>query len=128
MIVASAEYGSPAVSCKDVKQLVKCLATHNFHGQEARKQKRHATAAPVTVVPLGADLRVVGQPTRTVTVNISSGGAAIVFPRLITEPYLVLDFAACGVELLPVILKIKRTRRLAMAFEIGGEFLSRIVN
>jgi hypothetical protein len=126
-ITASVEGASPAVSTKDVKRLVRCLATHNFHGREARKAKRHAIAAPVTAFPLGADLRVVGAPTRTVTVNISSGGAAVVFPRKVVEPYLVLDFTASGVELLPVILKVNRVRTLTMAFEIGGEFLSRIV-
>ena len=119
---------SSPIPQKDVQRLVQCLATKSFNGREGRKQKRHPVAAPVTVVPLGADLRVAGQPARVMTTNISGGGAALVHARRITEPYLALDFAASGVDLLPVILQVTRVRPLATAFEVAGKFMCRILH
>ena len=115
------------VSQKDVQRLVQCLAARTFNGREVRQQKRHPVAAPVTVVPLGADLRVVGQAARVMTINISGGGAALVHSRRIVEPYLAIDFAASGVDLLPVVLQVSRVRALAAAFEVAGRFVSRIL-
>jgi hypothetical protein len=119
---------SAGIAAKDVKRLVQCLTARTYSGPEARRQKRFPVAAPVTVLPLGPDLRITGPASRIMTVNISSGGAALVFPRHVAERYLAMDFSASGVDLLPAILHIKRTRRLAMAFEIAGEFLSRILH
>jgi hypothetical protein len=116
------------VAPKDVQRLVQCLAAKSFNGREGRKQKRHPVAAPVTVVPLGADLRVAGQPARVMTINISGGGAALVHARRIIEPYLAIDFGASGVELLPVVLQVTRVRALASAFEVAGKFLCRILH
>jgi hypothetical protein len=62
------------------------------------------------------------------TINISGGGCALVHARRITEPYLALDFAASGVDLLPVVLQVTRVRPLASAFEVAGKFLSRILH
>jgi predicted RNA-binding Zn-ribbon protein involved in translation (DUF1610 family) len=120
--------GASSIPQKDVQRLVQCLATKTFNGREGRKQKRHPVAAPVTVVPLGADLRVAGQPARVMTINISSGGVALVHARRIVEPYLAIDFSASGVDLLPVILQVKRVRTLASAFEVAGKFLCRILH
>lgn len=115
------------VSQKDVQRLVQCLAAKTHAGPEIRKQKRFPVAAPVTVVPLNADLRVAGQAARVMTINISGGGAALVHSRRITEPYLAIDFAASGVDLLPVVLQVSRVRALAAAFEMAGRFVSRIL-
>jgi len=116
------------ISQKDVQRLVQCLATRSFNGQEARSQKRFPVAAPVTVVPLGADLRVAGQAARVMTINVSGGGAALVHARRIVEPFLAVDFAASGVDLLPAVLQVTRVRRLATAYEVAGRFLSRILH
>ncbi|HEX6961808.1 MAG TPA: PilZ domain-containing protein [Lacipirellula sp.] len=116
------------VSAKDVQRLVQCLATKSFNGREARKQKRFPVAAPVTVVPLGADLRVAGQPARVMTINISGGGAALVHARRVVEPFLAIDFSASGVDLLPAVLQVTRVRALASAFEVAGRFLCRILH
>jgi hypothetical protein len=115
------------VSQKDVQRLVQCLAAKTHVGPEVRKQKRFPVAAPVTVVPLSADLRVAGQAARVMTINISGGGAALVHSRRIIEPYLAIDFAASGVDLLPVVMQVSRVRALAAAFEVAGRFVSRIL-
>jgi hypothetical protein len=116
------------VSQKDVQRLVQCLAARDYRGREVRKQRRFPVAAPVTVVPLGADLRVSGQPARVMTINVSGGGMALVHSRRIVEPYLAIDFAASGVDLLPAVLQVSRVRTLASAFEVAGSFVSRILH
>jgi predicted RNA-binding Zn-ribbon protein involved in translation (DUF1610 family) len=119
---------SSPIPQKDVQRLVQCLAARQYNGREARRQKRFPVAAPVTVVPLGADFRVAGQPARVMTINVSGGGAAIVHARRIVEPYLAIDFSASGVELLPAVLQVTRVRTLASAFEVAGRFQSRILH
>ncbi len=113
---------------KDVQRLVQCLAARTYNGREARRQKRFPVAAPVTVVPLSADFRVSGQPARVMTINVSGGGCALVHTRRIIEPYLAIDFSACGVDLLPAVLRVSRVRTLASAFEVAGMFQSRILH
>ena len=127
-IQVQTEGRSAGIAAKDVKRLVQCLAERTYSGREARRQKRYPVAAPVNVIPLGPDLRITGAAMRIMTVNISSGGAALVFPRQVAERYLAIDFSTSGVDLLPAILRVTRTRRLATAFEIAGEFLSRILH
>jgi predicted RNA-binding Zn-ribbon protein involved in translation (DUF1610 family) len=113
---------------KDVQRLVQSLSARPYNGREARRQKRHPVAAPVTVVPLGADFRVSGAPARVMTLNVSSGGCALVHSRRIVEPYLAIDFSTCGIDILPAVLKVIRVRTLAAAFEVAGQFQSRILH
>lgn len=122
------EWGSSVIAQEDVRRLVQCLAARTHNGPEVRKQKRYPVAAPVTVVPLDANFRVAGQPAKVMTINVSGGGAALVHPRPVAEPYLAIDFASSGVELLPAVLKVTRVRRLAAAHEVAGRFVSRILH
>lgn len=117
-----------AIPQKDVQRLVQCMVTRTFSGREGRRQKRYPVAAPVTVVTLSADFRVAGQAARVMTINVSGGGCALVHSRRIVEPYLAIDFAASGVELLPAVLRVTRVRALAAAFEVAGSFQSRILH
>ncbi len=118
----------PAMTQADVRRLVQCLAARTHDGPEVRGQQRHLVAAPVTVVPLDADFRVAGQPAKAMTINVSGGGAALIHPRPVAEPYLAIDFASSGVELLPAVLKVTRVRPLDAAHEVAGEFVSRILH
>ncbi|MCC6491551.1 MAG: hypothetical protein IT424_00855 [Pirellulales bacterium] len=112
---------------RDVQRLVQCLAIKTFVGTDVRRQRRFPVAAPVTIIPLGRDLRVAGQPARVMTINLSSGGLAFAHRRRLTEPFLAVDFGACGIEILPAVLQVTRVRSLASAFEIAGKFLCRIM-
>jgi hypothetical protein len=113
---------------KDVQRMVKGAASRKYLGREGRKQKRYPAAAQVTVVPLGPDFRVAGPPARIMTFNVSAGGAALFHSRRVIEPYLAVDFAASGIELLPAILQVTRVRTLPTAYEIAGKFVSRILH
>ena len=113
---------------RDVQHLVQCLAAKTFAGNEIRRQPRHPVAAPITMIPLSGDLRVAGQPARVMTTNISSGGVAFVHRRRTVEPFLAIDFSACGIDILPAILQVTRVRPLAAAFEVAGKFLCRIMH
>jgi hypothetical protein len=82
----------------------------------------------VTVVPLGRDFRIAAQPVRIVTTNLSGGGVALIHSRPVSQPYLAIDFAASGIDLLPAILEVTRVRQLAGGYEIAGKFISRILH
>jgi hypothetical protein len=103
-------------------------AARKYAGPESRKQKRYPCPAKVTIVPLGHDFRIASQPARVMTTNLSGGGVALVHARPITEPYVAIDFAASGIDLLPAILQVTRVRQLGAAYEIAGKFISRILH
>jgi hypothetical protein len=112
---------------KDAQRWARCSASRNYLGREFRKQKRFAVAAPVTAVPLSDNFRVSGHPARIMTVNVSGGGSALLHGQRIFEPFLAIDFAASGIDLLPAILHVTRTRKLATGWEIAGKFISRVL-
>ena len=118
-------------SCPVLRDLRLSPATRpspKFAGPESRKQKRFACPAQVTVVPLGHDFRIAAQPVRIVTTNLSGGGVALIHSRPVTQPYLAIDFAASGIDLLPAIVEVTRVRQLAGGYEIAGKFISRILH
>jgi hypothetical protein len=121
------EPASSRVRRVDVERLVKCMSMKQYGGVDARREKRYPVAAPVTIVPLGPDFRVVGKPFRAMTTNISSSGSALIHSGPILEPFLALDFAAAGVKLSPAILQVLRVRQLALASEIAGRLVCRIL-
>ncbi len=103
-------------------------AERRYTGPESRKQKRYPCPAKVTVVPLARDFRSASQPARVITTNLSGGGVAMVHARPVTQPYLAIDFAASGIDLLPAILQVTRVRQLPTGYEIAGKFISRILH
>jgi hypothetical protein len=115
------------VSRRDVMRLVECFANRKFLGTDTRQQTRHIVAAPVTVVPLSGDLRVAAPAERVLTVNVSSGGAALFHTRRIPQPFLAIDFTYAGVNLLPVLLETTRVRQVGNSYEIAGRFICRIM-
>jgi hypothetical protein len=103
-------------------------AERKYTGPESRKQKRYPCPAKVTIIPLGRDFRIAAQPARVVTTNLSGGGVAMVHARPVTQPYLAVDFAASGIDLLPAIVEVTRVRHLAAGYEIAGKLISRILH
>jgi hypothetical protein len=99
-----------------------------YSGPETRKQKRFPCPAQVTIVPLAEDFRIAAQPARIMTSNLSGGGVAMVHARPIKQPYLAIDFAASGINLLPAIVEVTRVRQLGGVYEIAGKFISRILH
>lgn len=115
------------VSRRDVTRLVECFANRKFMGTDTRSQQRHIVAAPVTVVPLSGDLRITAPAERVLTLNVSSGGAALFHTRRIPQPFLAIDFTYTGVNLLPVLLETTRVRQVGNSYEIAGRFVCRIM-
>lgn len=119
---------STKIRRSDVERLVKCMTARQFGGADVRREKRYPVAAPVTIVPLGFDFRIVGKPFRAMTTNISSGGSALIHAVPIFEPFLAMDFSVAGVKLSPAILEVTRVRHLAMACEVAGRLVCRILD
>lgn len=114
------------VNRRDLMRLVECFANRKFLGTDTRCQQRHIVAAPVTVVPMSGDLRIVAPAERVLTLNVSGGGAALFHTRRIPHPYLAIDFTYTGANLSPVLLETTRVRQVANSYEIAGRFVCRI--
>lgn len=115
-----------AIRPRDVERLIQCLSGREYTGAEKRNQARYRVAAPITVVPLAGNFRLAGKPVRTVLTNVSCGGAAFMSATRIADRYVLVDFAAAGVDLLPAVMQVSRIQPLQNAFTVAGKFLSRV--
>jgi hypothetical protein len=119
----------PAIRPQDAQRLVQCLSRLPYRGEEKRSNTRHAIAAPIIVTPLDASLRITSRPYRSTIINVSSNGAAFIHVERVAEPYLVIDFSASGVNLLPAVCRVLRTRTNAVgAKEVGVKFIARVTD
>ena len=109
-----------------VRRLVKALHPNAYTGPERREDVRYPVSVPVVAVPLSHDFRIDGDAIRMTTANVSLGGAALVHTRFSNAPFYALDFTAAGIDLLQVVLRVLRVRNLGLAYEIGGQFTSRV--
>lgn len=103
-----------------------CLSSVVREGSESRRHARHIVAKRVQAISLADDLRIVGPAYHAFTVNISTGGLAILQSHVPEHPYLAIDFSETTNALPPVLLKQLRVKQVGPAFEVAGEFLSRI--
>jgi hypothetical protein len=120
------EAASPPIPPKNVQRLIKSLVPGEYTGPDRRAHKRYPVTVPVVVLPLTSDFRIDGEPIQMTTVNISLGGAALMYTRFLDAPYLALDFSIAGVELLQVILKVLRVHSTGPVYEMAGQFISRL--
>jgi hypothetical protein len=111
---------------ENVQRLTRTIELDKYTGPDRRGQKRYPIAVPVVAVPLAPDYRVDGDAVQMTTANISLSGAALVHTRFINSPYLAIDFASAGIDSLKVVLRVQRVRHLGPAYEIGGDFISRV--
>ena len=110
----------------ELAQLNECLNTLVHEGPDSRQHPRYSLAKRVRALSLTDDLRVVGQPFNALTVNVSTGGIAILQACAPSHSYLAIDFSDTAAMLPPVLLKQLRVRSIGPAYEVAGEFLSRI--
>ena len=117
---------SPSVPPENVQRLVKSLVTETYTGDDRRRHKRYPVTVPVVAVALGSDFRIVGEPVRMTTADVSLGGAALIHTRFVDAPYLALDFSTAGVELMQVVMKVLRVRNIGPVYQVAGEFISQL--
>lgn len=109
-----------------VQQLSRFTHADELTEPDRRSEKRYSISVPVVALPLATDFRVDGEAVQMTTANISLGGAALVHTRFINSPYLAIDFASAGADSLKVVLKVRRIRSLGPAYELSGDFISRV--
>ena len=118
--------GESIATGDELAQLNECFNTLVHEGPDSRQHPRYSLAKRVRALPLTDDLRVVGQPFNALTVNVSTGGIAILQACAPSHPYLAIDFSGTARTLPPVLLKQLRVRPIGPAYEVAGEFMSRI--
>lgn len=121
--VAAARESSPA----NVECLIASLASSEETVSDRRRHQRHPVVIPLIAVPLGRDFQMAADPFPLATANLSLGGASLIHRQPVDAPYLVLDFTVAGGELLQVVLKVIRVRRVGPIYEIAGEFIDQLV-
>jgi hypothetical protein len=117
---------APSILPEHVQRLTKSLSPEESEWEDRRRHKRYPISIPVVALPLSLDFRVDGDALPMTTRNLSLGGVALLHTRFLDAAYLAIDFAAAGEEKLQVVLKVLRCRPLGLAYEIGGEFISRV--
>jgi hypothetical protein len=118
--------GEPISARDELAQLNECFKTLVHEGRDSRQHPRYPLAKRVRALSLTDDLRVVGQPFNALTVNVSTGGIAILQSCIPSHSYLAIDFSDTDATLPPVLLKQLRVRPIGPAYEVAGEFVSRI--
>jgi ribosomal protein L37AE/L43A len=118
--------GGKSVRAQLVSQshrLVEGLVADAYRGVERRSHARYPVAAPVTGIPLSADFRVVGPALAMMTLNLSSGGIALIHKQACEAPYFALDFADAGLGVLQILLRVLRTSDIGLQHVTAGDFL-----
>lgn len=122
-------YGEPRrteLSDEDVLQLKRCTPARSEAPTEVRHEPRYSIAAPVTVLSLEDDFRIVGVPATAYTIDVSCGGLSLLHPESTTAPYFAVDFSPSSLRIAPVIFQPRRCSRLGGAFPVAGRFVCRV--
>jgi len=110
----------------DVMQLKRCMPPRSEVQHDLRQGVRHPIAAPVTVLSLEEDFRILAAPATAYTIDVSCGGLSLLHPEPTTAPYFAVDFSLASLSIPPVIFRPKRCSRLGAAYAVAGEFVCRV--
>lgn len=114
------------LSDEDIQRLRNCTACTELPEHELRQSQRYAIAAPVTIVPLNSRFGVAGAPALAYSIDISTGGMAILHPEAATAAIYAVEFVDPSLNIPPVILRPLRCSQLGDGYAIAGEFVCRV--
>ena len=116
----------PSIPPENAKSLARLLTEEEITWADRRRHKRYPVTVGVLALPLGPDFHVKGEPVPVTTLNVSLGGAALLYTRFVDAPSLAVDFSKAGLNMPRVVFKVVRRRNLGPVYEIGGQFISRL--
>ena len=114
------------LSREDIEQLIRCMPSRSAVQSDHRQGDRYSIAAPVTVLSLEDDFRIVGVPATAYTIDVSCGGLSLLHPEPTISPYFAVDFTQASLHIPPVIFQPKRCSRLGAAYAVAGAFVCRV--
>lgn len=114
------------LSDEDIKQLRDCVECSQLPEHELRQSPRFAIAAALSVVPLNGKFGVSGPPAVAYSIDVSTGGMAILHPEPTGASLYAIEFIDPILKVPPVILRPIRCSRLGNGFAIAGDFVCRI--
>jgi hypothetical protein len=123
---ANQEARKQAIPVETARRFAKIMATDEIQWADRRRHKRYVITVPAAVLPLAGDFRVSGNAMVMTTANLSLGGASLLYYHFVQNPFLAIDFSIAGVDQLQVVFQVLRCRSLGLAYEIGGQFISRL--
>jgi PilZ domain len=112
-----------------IASFVRRVAGRTYSGPERRARERHRVPLPVIAVPVSEDCEPMGEPFRTFTRDVSTGGVGLLHTRPLTATHLALEIGTrdgSGTAL-QVLVRVLRCRRINdHLYDIGGEFVTRL--
>lgn len=114
------------LSDEDIRRVRNCAECVELPAHEMRNSTRYAITAPLTVVSLNEKFAVTGLPAIAHSIDISTGGMAILHPAPTTAPLYAIEFMDASLSISPVILRPVRCSRLGSGYVIAGEFVCRV--
>ena len=113
------------LSDEDIRQLRNC-GVRELRAHDLRMSTRYAISAPLTAISLNEKFAVTGEPAVGYSIDISTGGLAILHPAPTTAPLYAIEFLDASLNIPPVILRPIRCSRLGSGYAIAGEFVCRV--
>lgn len=114
------------LSDEDIRQLRNCAECVELPAHDLRKSTRYAISAPLTAISLNEKFAVTGEPAVGYSIDISTGGLAILHPAPTSAPLYAIEFLDASLNIPPVILRPIRCSRLGSGYAIAGEFVCRV--
>lgn len=114
------------LSDEDIAQLRSCTECIALPEHELRKSPRYSVAAAISIVSLNERFGVAGLPAIAYSIDISTGGMALLHPEPTGAPLYAIEFLDNMLNIPPVILRPIRCSRLGHGFAIAGEFVCRV--
>jgi hypothetical protein len=112
---------------KAISELIARIAPKAYSGPEKRTVERFPFVAPVAVILLSDTMAPVGAPFMVLTRNISRSGIALVSTRPVNTEFCAVALPSAGEETIQFVVQVVRCRPLRSFYEIGGRFVTRMV-
>lgn len=100
----------------------------SYHGRERRERTRHRVVAPVAVMPLGDAFQPSEDAFLATTLDVSRSGLSILSTRAISTQAILVDLLRDHANSLQVIVHPVRCRTHRRFYEIGGPFMTKMVD
>jgi hypothetical protein len=111
-----------------VDRLIERLTQEGLYhaGPDRRSEKRHAVAIKVRAMPLGENLKPIGDPFICTTRDISRRGIALVHFEDVDCPLLAVELTDVDNQSFQAAVEVLRHRPIGPYFEIAGRFVTKV--
>ena len=103
-----------------------CSIAYTDH--EKRSEKRFVVATEVAITPLDQNFQPMEAPFMAVTRDLTNHGIGLLLPRAVDAPFLAVEFTSGIVGDVQLVSKVLRCKRQGNYYDVGGTFVTGIMN